>query len=599
MAGLLGVLLAVCACGGRPGGGHADAGPDADAAPDASDLEPAPPEPPQMTPCPDGWQEVALPGVPDVVTCEPWPAGAPPDCGIDGARFPGSDACERVGPACPAGDFPEDLPVGATVLYVRAGEPAGGDGTLALPYATLGTALAAANDGDVIALSKGTFDGAVTVREAVTIRGACTAETVLTSSTGTGVATVDVVGRGATIRDLTISGSRPGVFVSATSTTATLDSIVVRETAALGVGVHTDGELEMRSSIVRGTRFDAAGANGINIQAASGGQLTLSRVVTADAAAANLLIAQAGTSCSATDLAVQGDGDGVQVSERSNLDLTRAVVEGSTAFGIRLGEETTFAGRDVVVRGIRPDEVAAGTGLEVVDGAIGSLDRSLFSACSGGSMSILGSSIDARDVVVVDGAGYGIQTGAGGTLDLSRAVIARTTILGVLVGDPGATFTASDLAIRDIVAPADDPFSGPGIQAQMEGVVALHRALVAGASTSGLLAVESAHIAADDLVVEGTLPVDGSHGIGVVSVRDAGIEITRFRISDNALCGAQLAQGGTIDLHDGGILRNPIGVNVQTADYDVARLQDRVRYEDNGTALDTTALPVPGPAGGF
>ncbi len=40
---------------------------------------------------------------------------------------------------------------------------------------------------------------------------------------------------------------------------------------------------------------------------------------------------------------------------------------------------------------------------------------------------------------------------------------------------------------------------------------------------------------------------------------------------------------------------NPIGANVQTEDFDIGRLQDRVAYRDNDRNLDAAALPVPEP----
>ena len=64
--------------------------------------------------------------------CEPWPGGAPEDCGADEAHFPGEPGCVRVGSACPAGGLPEGLPSDRPVVYVRAAAT-GGDGTVASP----------------------------------------------------------------------------------------------------------------------------------------------------------------------------------------------------------------------------------------------------------------------------------------------------------------------------------------------------------------------------------------------------------------------------------------------------------------------------------
>jgi len=81
-----------------------------------------------------------------------------------------------------------------------------------------------------------------------------------------------------------------------------------------------------------------------------------------------------------------------------------------------------------------------------------------------------------------------------------------------------------------------------------------------------------------------------------VAIDDATVTATRFRVSASGVCGVQLARGGFIDLHDGEVSRNPVGANVQTVGFDVARLQDRVLYRDNEQTLDTAGLLVPEPA---
>jgi len=55
---------------------------------------------------------------------------------------------------------------------------------------------------------------------------------------------------------------------------------------------------------------------------------------------------------------------------------------------------------------------------------------------------------------------------------------------------------------------------------------------------------------------------------------------------------------GVVDLHDGEVSSNPIGANVQTAGYDIARLNDNVIF-DNDDNFDMSALPIPEPATGF
>ena len=140
-------LIAICfvaaggitACGDDGGDGDGDVDGDVDGDSDA-DFEiaepepPAPPEPPVLTPCPEGWREVPADGPDGIATCDPWPEGGPDECGDDEAHFPGEPGCTRIGTACPEGDWAEDLPTDREVVYVLAGAPEGGGGSRDAPF---------------------------------------------------------------------------------------------------------------------------------------------------------------------------------------------------------------------------------------------------------------------------------------------------------------------------------------------------------------------------------------------------------------------------------------------------------------------------------
>src|SRR3990172_8535120 len=154
-----GFLVLVLGCGdGKKASSSGDAAPDAgnDAAPVFEPTAPEEPALPSFVPCPAGWREVADEAG-SFDTCDPWPTDGPSSCADDEAQFVGGTGCERIGTACPAGDFAEGLPASG-VVYVKAGAAAGGDGSLGAPFATIAEGVAAADSGDVIALSKGTFE---------------------------------------------------------------------------------------------------------------------------------------------------------------------------------------------------------------------------------------------------------------------------------------------------------------------------------------------------------------------------------------------------------------------------------------------------------
>lgn len=106
-----------------------------------------------------------------------------------------------------------------------------------------------------------------------------------------------------------------------------------------------------------------------------------------------------------------------------------------------------------------------------------------------------------------------------------------------------------------------------------------------------------------DVVVQGTLDQE-CETVGNCPWRIAGnlgsyvgasLTVTRFASRAAAFICVQVAEGATIDLHEGEVVDCPIGANVQVPDYDLARLADRVVFVDNDINLDTSGINVPPP----
>jgi len=711
-----------------------DAGPDLDGGgfePDPP-AAPAAPAPPALTPCPSGWREIVDEAHPDIVTCDPWPEGGPHVCAAGEAHFPGRPGCESVGTACPAGDFAEDIPAGATVLYVRAGAPAGGDGSAASPFAAIGEALAVAPDDAVLALSKGTFDEVVTVRVPVTLLGACVEETILASSVPSfDDATLTFSGRGgATVRNLRVSGARRGLLVHAA---VGIESVVVVSSSGVGIGIYEGGDAEATDVVVRDTQPTAAGGFGVGVDVAAGGRLSLARGVL-ERNRTNALVAwDPGTSVEATDLGVvdtlpqQSDGGfgygiaayagatveivrgaisgsrsraieawdpgtfvsahdlvvrdtladgtgslghGADVAFGAELDLDRCLVERSRAAGILAasrgdeGSRATLVATDLVVRDTRPDEASASAGFGVLatESASVDLDRValLSSSTVGLEADATGTDVVATDLIVRDtrptpgAGGEGVSVYDGARVYVTRGSFESNESSGVLVAGEGTVFAgtdlcvadtlpdasglgvgvtvidgarttllrvllernaaagiflplgpceldATDLAVRDTEPGLDGAF-GNGIFVGDAGRVSILRAAFSGNRGVGVEAFGiGAHITLEHTVVDRTLEeacaVDGcsADGIGIAAIEGGAVEATSFRVSESALCGVQVASDGAIDLHGGEVSHNPIGANVQSAGFDVERLQDGVLFLDNEVDLDTAVLPVPEP----
>lgn len=84
-------------------------------------------------------------------------------------------------------------------------------------------------------------------------------------------------------------------------------------------------------------------------------------------------------------------------------------------------------------------------------------------------------------------------------------------------------------------------------------------------------------------------------GIALGTYLSGSASLERFRITQNAFIGVQIALDGELSLSDGEVAGNPIGANLQVPGYDIGRLSDRVLYRDNGTNLDAADLYIPNP----
>jgi len=630
------VVLCSTSCSDGPGD-SADAGTDASDAGDGIEIEgPTPPEspaPPVFTPCPDGWREVEDPDT-GLVTCDPWPEGGPEECGPDEAHFPGETGCVRIGSACPTGDWADGLPTDRDILYVRAGEPSGGDGTIGAPFGTIAAAVAAADPMTVIALSKGTFDGQVSLLGGLTLWGACVAETVVTCSTPSDfLGTINVMRPDTGIRNLTVSGQRRGVYVRGDSRSITITDVVITDAVMAGLSV-IDGAIATCSNLViRDTSSDADGEWGRAINIESGARVDVTRGVFKNNRDAAIGVFLPGSMLAMQDVAVLDTqsrtvdatrGRALQVQRGGSAEVTRSVFDGNREVAITITEGgSSLTLEDVVVSDTLCSEFdeEGGNGLSVEDGAVATLSRVLFARNRDNAVSVLGAAalLTASDVAVFDtaprasdgasGRALGVQWGA--RVEVTRGAFLRNHNLGLFAHE--ATLVLVDVRVSDTRSRQSNGQVGRGLHAQVGAQVDVTRGVFERNREAGVAAFfEGTVITMADVTIASTLErecvVDTcagfGGGFGVISSGGAHVEMSRFVITQSVLCGVQLAfgrdldgesftVGGTMDLHDGEISHNTCGANVQNMDFDVERLIDGVLYIGNDINLDMTELPVP------
>ena len=237
-------------------------------------------------------------------------------------------------------------------------------------------------------------------------------------------------------------------------------------------------------------------------------------------------------------------------------------------------------------------------------------------AGAGIALSSEGTVLEAEDVTIVDttygeppdltGGALTIENGASATI--ARARIASNRGAGVSVMR-GSWLDLTDGRIEDTLPLEATGFSGRGIEVVFGSTATIRRTVVDRTYDAAVLVVGEPLVYAartdatfEDFEIhdvrEAACARDGScdpAGMGVV-VLDARAHMTRFVIDDAELCGVQLGDNATLDLSQGRIAHTSVGACVQSPGYDLMRLTDRVRFEDNGTNISATTFYIPEPS---
>jgi hypothetical protein len=592
-----GLALAL-ACGGDNStpfdAGVADGGLDAGPADGGAASPVVPTVLPRFTPCPPGWREVSRDVGGTLTVCDPWPPSGRAACAGLEVHLPGTAGCAALLDACPADGWPAGLPSGATIVHARAGAVSG-DGSRASPFASIDEALAAAPDDAIIAIAVGTYAEPIRVTRPATLWGAC-ADTILTSTSTSG--TINADSTRLSLRNLRIAGAEQGVWAS--DTELELDRIVLEDIA--GVGLEIGGG----SATGRDVLLRRLGDTAINV--ARGGALDLERAVIED-------VPRDGVRTSASTLFIEGSlltrlsGEGSQVgfaSTSGGITLERSVIADTRGETLLSIDAVTIAMRDVLVS---PDPAFDGsTTIANVGGGTIELERVRLEGIVDAALLVAdsGTRLVASDVAILtvtpEGGGpfgHAIEIALGADADLTRMLVHDATGLGALIDGTGTIVSASDLTIRD-TRPNTSGHLGRAVQVQRGASFSLERGVFdAGREAAFVAAGTLTSAMLSDVVIAGTAEAEcaatgcPSAGVGVGVYERAAARLTRFRIRDNALLGAQIASDAQLDLADGEVIGHPVGVNIQVDPYDLDRLTNGVYYRDNGMNLDTRTLPVP------
>ena len=331
------------------------------------------------------------------------------------------------------------------------------------------------------------------------------------------------------------------------------------------------------------------------------------------------LLVRAGAEAILTDLVVRETepqrsddryGWGLSVESASRATLERGLLEGNRDLGIFAAHEgTTLAARDLVVRDTRPrPDGRVGRGLTSVEGASTTFANALFEGNR--EISLLfadsGTVAELTDVVVRDtlpdettgAAGRALSVQDSAALRLARSLVERNPGLNLMAA-LSADLSAEDLVIRGVDGPVAGE-RGRGLVVQQGATARVLRGLLEGTRDAAVLVVgEGTSAEMEEVRILETCAQDCAScvrpagGTALVSVHSAAVTLRDFEIRGADLCGVLLAQDGEIDLFSGRVAGCAIGGSLQVPGYDLDRLSAGVAYQDNGTNLDATSLPVP------
>ena len=529
------------------------------------------------------------------------PPDPPAGCAPGSMPVLGQASCLPLGLECPEYDAWHDE---ATIRRRAAGfdgkvvyvSPAGhedGEGTRESPFGSIEDAADWSEDGDILALSKGTFPEEIFLQDEFALVGACEAETLLTVASledSEAVVNVDVLGP-AMLSDLRISGGTRGIGVVATGLLRVV-GVSLHETtgAALWVSpVDPSVEVLLEDVVVSDTQADAESGLGLGIELNAGGLVTLRRTVVEHSQRGAVYVDGKGSRLRAVDTVIRrtraADGSewaswAVMVTAGGQAEFERVWVGDNDDLGIYVdGERSEVLLADVVIANTVPASSTAGLarGLSLHGGARAVARRVLVHATRGLGVLFSGpgtfAQVEGLAVLAtrpqpgVASAGRGMQVQLGARAEVDRALFSQNRDVGVLAIGPGTVLELSDFAVSDTEPRAAGTGRGRGLEVSQGASGVLTRGFLRNNREAGLAVLGAdATASVRDLRVRATrespcssdgCPPPG--GSGIVVSDGARLEVEGFAVSGSDRAGLHLSEAGSLRARSGVLERNGIG----------------------------------------
>ncbi len=596
------LLFGMVACGGDA---PSENDPATDAGPGGADAQVAfAPEPPVLTPCPDGWTETVADGL---TLCEPgatpvrWPcpdgweadgslgacrptaawgpvrstcpagwrtddgacapyAGAGPvDCPAHEMHLPGQEGCRPIWP-CGVGPFAADIPSGANVFYVAEGGQGDGSSPTAPRGALTQADLDGLSPGAVVALGAGRQVGPFVVSRDVTFWGLCPS---LSTIAGSGIATRGAVLRVLGAPNVTVIGLRldgQGLAGVRAEEGARLTLRGVEVDAPTGVGLNLTGPTTLEAVAVSGAQPNTDGQGGRSIQVFDAGAVEARGLALLDSWDASLIVFEGTARIDEAVLTGRFDARtaaGVVVRDGSRVELSRAALLDNTQYGAYVTGGTLVLEDVSITRTRATDPEATGDAVLVTNGGTVEAERLWVEDPEVRAFRLIRGGGDPgratlTDVVLRDRRGPRAAFGVGLAVPDGTSVRAQRLLV---VGFPSADVTVeagSELSADDLRLVAAGQPRSRGISVQ-GGRADLRRVAIEGHRRAAAVALgEGSDLRLADVHVTGpgTAEVEVGDESAVAAADGGRIELRRAVIRDAPLLGVDLCCGGRSEIED-------------------------------------------------
>ena len=393
--------------------------------------------------CPPGWSNDGD------VACAP---SLRTDCPVGTGPLP-DGRCTATGESdCPSTRFADPGPaaMGAVVVHVASdADAASADGSETYPYASLTAALARVPADGWMLVAAGTYPEGLLIDRNVHVLGTCAAHTTIASASSSTLSLHATAGAHVDVAGLSVAGAG-GAFLIDAGAQATLRDIHIAGATGIGIQVTGPGSrAELLDVFVTGTRFVVDGSPGVGIRVLAGATL-MATDVSNTSNHGGIVVREAGSTATIANVLLRDSlprYDGMQATALgafggASVHARYAVIDASLGFGLvadAAGSRIDMA--DSHVRGSLPlSDLAPGTGVQARAGGSITLTRVLVAHNRASGVSSVGADtrVDLVDSAVIDTlptlagiGGRGIDVGSGGTLRAERALVSDATEVGV------------------------------------------------------------------------------------------------------------------------------------------------------------------------